>query len=347
LSGRIFLILVLSVSTTGTAETIGNTGTFMFGGTVPSSTPTLPAPLATPPVRPRDLGLPANSAPVVSGEAPFQARINIGSTRCPDPVAHPKARQTPVKVYVDQQTQTIRIETPDRPQPVQSRVSTGGGLKIPNGELKKAPYCAQTPQFPSVPAARAGQPARPSQPLIISAVTPEMFNGTGCTSDEIRAKSTVFPMYHTRTFTDKHGKPVPMPNAVRISGGIFFHEVPSSYREMLGHNVSGDCIRLAPSVAKFLRTQIAKYGAIQVEVSAPPTVDPRMPQYCDARMVADASRRLQPNSQNIASRPQPTGTEDVVGGQESFFSLLGRMFTPQPARSRPVAGYQLNRESQN
>jgi len=373
-NARIFLTIVLSVSGTAMAETIGTTGggSFMFGGSAPAAAPVAPAPRAPidvrtpiqrntenalpplPPPRPRDLTAPAaaitpaTSIPAVAGDMPFKASINIGSTRCPDPVAHPNARQTPVKVYVDQQTQSIRIETPDRPRPVESRVSTGGGLKIPNGELKKAPYCARTPQFPAAPAARAGQP------LIISAVTPEMFNGTGCTSDEIRAKSTVFPMYHTRTFTDKNGNPVPMPNAVRIAGGIFFHEVPPSYREMLGHNVSGDCVRLAPSVAKFLRTQIAKYGAIQVEVSAPPTVDPRMPQYCDDRMVADASQRLRPNAPNVASRPQTTGTEDVYGGQESFFSVLGRFFTPQqmpssgaPRPARPVAGYQSNQPTRN
>lgn len=366
MKARILLTIVLSFSGTAIAETIGHTGggSFMFGGSVPSSTPIAPAPRPSPevrtpvqpsnemafpplpPPRPRDLALPAEVT-TPSSEVPFKASINIGSTRCPDPVAHPNARQTPVKVYVDQQTQSIRIETPDRPRPVESRVSTGGGLKIPNGKLKKAPYCARTPQFPSAPAARPGQPVRAAQPLIISAVTPEMFNGTGCTSDEIRAKSTVFPMYHTRTFTDKNGNPVPMPNAVRIAGGIFFHEVPPSYREMLGHNVSGDCVRLAPSVAKFLRTQIAKYGAIQVEVSAPPTVDPRMPQYCDDRMVADATQRLRPNAPNIASRPQATGSEDVYGGQESFFSVLGRIFSPQqvpssrtPRPSRPVAGYQ-------
>ncbi len=263
-------------------------------------------------------------APTAVSEAPFQASVAIGTTRCPEPVAHPNARNTPVKVYVNQQTQKIEIVSPDLPQVVPSRISTGGGLKIPNGELKKAPYCARTPR---------------KERLIVSAVTPEMFKGSGCTEDEVRAKSTVFPMYHTRTFTDKNGKPVPMPNAVRITGGIFFHEVPPSYREMLGHNVSGECVRLAPGVARFLQSQIKKYGAIEVNITDPPTVAREMPQYCDDQMVANAKYRQSGGAvTTTASRPQPTGSEGVYGGEDSFFSVLGRIFTPkpEPTTARPA-----------
>jgi hypothetical protein len=144
-------------------------------------------------------------------------------------------------------------------------------------------------------------------------------------------KSTVFPMYHTRTFTDKRGNPVPMPNAVRIVGGIFFHEVPPSYRELLGHNVSGECVRLAPSVAKFLKGQIEKYGAIEVSISEPPQISRRMPQYCDEQMVADARSGRPVGS---GAPPQATGSEGVYGGEESFFSILGRIFNPQQTRPR-------------
>ena len=172
-----------------------------------------------------------------------------------------------------------------------------------------------------------------------------MFKGTGCTDDEIRAKSTVFPMYHTRTFTDAKGKPVPMPNATRIAGGIFFHEVPPSYARMLGHNVSGECVRLKPSVAKFLREQTEKYGAIEVTIGEPPTVGRNMPQYCDAQTIADIGRRQRTPEPTAAAtpRPAPTGSEGVYGGEENFFSMLGRLFgggqQPQaPARrARPVA----------
>jgi hypothetical protein len=189
----------MGISTGAFAETIGTTGGgFMFGGGEAESRPVPPRPVPvvrppqrtaeviaaplpppTPPARPVDL---APAQPVSTGGAPYQASIAVGSTRCPDPVAHPNARNTPVKVYVDQQTQTVRIVTPDRQQPVESRVSTGGGLKIPNGKLKKAPYCARTPS---------------KDRLVISAVTPEMFKGTGCTPDEIHGFPDVpHPHFH-------------------------------------------------------------------------------------------------------------------------------------------------------
>lgn len=356
MKGVFTLTILMGISHTAGAETFGTGGSFMFGGSAGESAPVTPAPAPPrppvdirpaaaraeiiamplppptpmPPTRPATVQIPATQGPPVTGDVPFQATVAIGSTRCPEPLAHPNARNTPVKVYVDQQGQSVRIDTPDRPQPIESRVSTGGGLKIPNGEVKKAPYCARTPR---------------KERLIVSAVTPDMFKGSGCTPDEIRAKSTVFPMYHTRTFTDKNGQPIPMPQAVRIVGGIFFHEVPPSYREMLGHNVSGECVRLAPSVAKFLQAQIKKYGAIEVNITDPPQVARQMPQYCDDQMAANARQRQQGPGTSVAAAPQATGSEGVYGGEQSFFSILGRFFNPNPqpqvqqapGPSRPVA----------
>lgn len=300
------------------AETISTGGGFMFGGRAPDPTPAV-SPSPKPALAPVPAALPAPKpqplvSPVASGPAPFQASVAIGSTRCPQPVAHPNAANTPVKVYVDQQTQTVRIVTPDRPQPVESVVSTGGGLKVPNGRLNARPYCARTPK---------------KDRLVVSAVTEDMYKGSGCTPDEIRENTTVFDMYHSRTFTDKDGNEVPMPKAVRIMGGIFFHEVPPSYAKMLGHNVSGECVRLKPAVAKFLNDQIRKWGAIEVNITDPPEVASNMPQYCTPEMVADARRRQQmDNGSQFSATPTPraTGTEGVYGGEESFFSALGRIF---------------------
>lgn len=358
--GQIVLAIFMGIAPNALAETIGMGGGFLFGG---ESTPVAPRPpvdirppvarppetLTVPVPKPRPQTKPVETAapmpkpvpappPTAPTDVPFKASVAIGSTRCPEAIAHPNARNTPVKVYVNQQTQSVSIVTPDRPQALQSIVSTGGGLKIPNGKIKKDPYCARTPK---------------KDGLIVSAVTPEMFEGTGCTPEEIRARSTVFKDYKTNTFTDKEGRPVPMPQAIRIIGGIFFHEVPPSYTNLLGHNVSGECIRLKPAVAKYLQAQIRKYGAIEVNITEPPEVAREMPQYCDDRMAADAKNRQRPDG-SIASIPQATGTEDVYGGERSFFGQLAKInplnwFKPQapaqyappssqpPRPSRPVA----------
>jgi len=333
--GLVILLVLMVMAPAAQAERMGGgQGSFIFApepvetrvqAPRPAVVPKPPAPVApatslasdhpAPPPRPAHL---PSAQPAQGSTAPFQATLGGPDTRCPDPIAHPNARNTPVKVYVDQQTQRIEIQSPDLPKPREAAVSTGGGLKIPNGEIKKPPYCARTPR---------------KDRLIISAVREEMFKGTGCTPDEIRAKSTVFPMYHTRTFTDKDGKPIPMPRAIRITGGIFFHEVPPSYKEMLGHNVSGECVRLPANTAAFLQKQIEKYGAIEVTMSDPPQVSRQMPQYCDEQMVARARGDVQ--SGQIAAA-QRTGSEGVYGGNESFFSVLGRLFGGGQ-QSAPVA----------
>lgn len=228
---------------------------------------------------------------------------------CYTPSVNTQITNPQVIVPVNQLDQTISIETPDRAEPVVAKVSTGGGLKIPNGSIKKGPYCARTPRMDR---------------RIIRAITASDFKGTSCTPDQIRDRATVFPMYHTRTFTDKNDNPIPMPKAIRIDGGIFFHEVPPSYRGLLGQNVSGECVRLDPKTAKFLFDQIQKYGAIEVSISEPPEVSREMPQYCDARMVAQARGDLQSGR---LSQAQATGSEDVYGGVGSFTNLLGRAVT--------------------
>lgn len=322
-----------------------------------AQTPPQPAPQPAPP--------PAQVAG--APEKTYFPTINKDPSKCSEPVQHPEARNTPLKVYVDQESQTIRVCSPERPcqtNPdgsisggVTGPVSTGGGLKIPNGEIQKSPYCARTPK---------------AERKIVSAVRPSDFDGTGCNDGQVRQLATVFgnknirktgrmqndDIYLTATFTDKENHPIPMPDAVRIweKAGIFFHEVPPSYANRLGHAVSGECIRLPKSSvvtrdgqkveqasASYLKKLILRYGAMEVNMGPPPQNVPRYlvnqqgqrfvnPSYCDEQMVAEAKYGVQ--SGQIAGN-QRTGSEDVVGGGnifEQFFGGLGRIFgvNPQP-----------------
>lgn len=321
-----FLLLFILLGSFAKAESIGGVGLLIedddddvqLTKTPPQKTQLTVSPVPVPAVRPVPV-VPASSTAKSTG-VPFQA--TLGQGKCPDVIPHPDAKNTPVKVYVDQQSQKVVIQTPE--QVYHSKVSTGGGLKIPNGELKKGPYCARTPK---------------KEKLIVSAVTEDMFAGTGCTPDEIRSKSTVFSTYFTRTFTDSEGKPLPMPHAVRISGGIFFHEVPGAYANLLGYNVSGECVRLPPQMAKTLEGLIKKYGAIEVNITDPPEVNPRAPNYCDDRMVARATEDQKYGSvSGPGVGPRPTGTEGVYGGTQSFLDGVVKIFKgfqpQQPGRSR-------------
>lgn len=253
-----------------------------------------------------EYGPPEDVSPAASTVA-----STIASEGCAKPVTSPDAAKTPVEVWVDQDKQTITIHSPDRKTDLVDKVSTGGGLKIPNGKLKVSPYCARTPKMDR----------------LISAVKVEDFANTSCTADQKRDNSTVFPMYYSRTFTDDRGRLAPMPKAIRIDRGIFFHVVPSSAKRLLGHNVSGECVRLSESTATFLWNQINKYGAIKVHISEPPIIDnPHMPQYCDQQMVARA--KLDQQNGRISPATRPTGTEGIVGGEESAERIFARILDP-------------------
>ncbi len=227
--------------------------------------------------------------------------------KCVTPDVNRHLKSSPVKVFVDQQDQTITIVTPDRVQPLVDKVSTGGGRKIPNGKFKKPPYCACTPKI---------------ERRLIRAIKESDFDKTTCSPAEIRARSTVFAKYESHTFTDGRGRFVPMPKAIRINGGIFFHQVPSSYKELLGRDVSGDCVRLSSKTASFLMNQINKYGAIEVNISEPRRISRKEQQYCDAQTLAQVRQDLRSGR---IPKAQATGSEDVFGGVDSFVSLLGRM----------------------
>lgn len=249
------------------------------------------------------------AAPTIPSNVLFPVKAKITAGDCQEPIASPDASKTPVEVWVDQQTQTIKIVTPDRKAPLVDTISSGGGLKIPNGELKKDPYCARTPKIDKV----------------VSAIEPHEFDETTCKHQTKRDMSTVFNDYKTRTFTDKYGRQVPMDDAIRIEGGIFFHTVPPSYAELMGQNVSGECIRLFKKTAVFLQAQIRKYGAIKVHISEPPPPVPGAPNYCDEEKVAQAIREKQQGS--TAPTAQVTGTEDVPGGTKSAVDLFARWET--------------------
>lgn len=251
-----------------------------------------------------------DKTPIEIKSLPTEPEVVAKPAGCVIPDSNSDKTSSPVKVFVDQQNQTISISTPDLEEPWESKVSTGGGLKIPNGKNAKGPYCARTPAIKK----------------LIRAVPEADFEGSGCTADQIHDNATVFRMYHTNTFSDENKRPIPMPNAIRINQGIFFHEVPPSYAKLLGKNVSGECVRLTPKTAKFLREQIEKYGAIEVTISEPPDED-HTAQYCDERMVARARADIRDanNGGYRSSVPiQSTGSEGVYGGVESLANILSR-----------------------
>lgn len=194
-------------------------------------------------------------------------------------------------VTVDKWTQTITIETADFNEPWVRKVSTGGGLKVPNGKNSKSPYCASTPEVKSkfIPAITSGP------------------------------NTTMEKMHYSNTFA-YGGEPAPMPWAIRIEGGVFFHErgdssikvrtkdgvVPVSYNHLLGQNVSGECVRLDSQTARLLYGLALKYGGITASITGQDPlpvnegyctrIDGKKkcfaPNYCDEKMVALAKKGM-------------------------------------------------------
>lgn len=243
--------------------------------------------------------------------------------KCPMPQMTQAHRNTPVEVYIDQEKQLMYVKRPKRAGKAEifsTRISTGGGLKIPNGinAAGKSPYCARTPSFKNV---------------IIPAFKESDFDPTLCTADEIRSRATVFENYYTRTFSDKEGNPIPMPKAIRLAGGIFLHQVPPSYKGLLGENVSGECIRMNEVVSKQLFEEILLHGAIKVTVSEPPAPHTCKAQYCDQAMIDKAKADIASGKIPVTKR---NGSEGLFGGTESFMSKLAcpntQSSTPDEAR---------------
>ena len=330
MKAQVAVLILMGMVPSVNAEVVSSGG--LLRGDAPAETPA-PPPLARDAVKPAAAVAPVvqkstQPAPVaVNGSAPFAPTVAKDPSRCPDPVDHPEARNTPVTVFVNQATQTVEIVSPDRPmKPI--KTSTGGGLKIPSVRSGKPIYCAKTP---------------PTNDLIVSAVTEDMFKGTGCDSEAIRAKSTVFDTYKSRTFTDDQGKEVPLPKAVRVfkKGGIFFHTAPSKYVTALGLPVSGECIRLSSKDATFLNQQVRKYGAIKVTISERPVYPKGHPGYCDNQMIAQAKNETQGG--NVAPANRQTGSEGIYGMRgDDPLTALGKWFgfvpqEPQKPAAAPAA----------
>lgn len=268
-----------------------------------------------------------SNAPLAGPNLDFGSSVvttqSAPAAACPQPKITEAQRKTPVEVYIDQEKQLMYVKRPARAGKASifvTRISTGGGLKIPNGinAAGKSPYCARTPSFKNV---------------IIPAIKESDFDPTLCTPDQARARATVFENYYTRTFSDKEGNPIPMPKAIRLAGGIFLHQVPPSYTKMLGENVSGECIRMNPTVSKQLFEEIMIHGAIKVTVSEPPKAHPCKAQYCDQKMLDQAKQDL---AEGKIPSTKRTGSEGLFGGSEGFFSRLScpntQDSTPDEAR---------------
>jgi hypothetical protein len=242
------------------------------------------------------------------------------------PAGAPDPEQTPITVYVDQKSQKIDIqmdEFADHGDIVMARklmkdkkvrqVSTGGGLKFPNGEdpvtgepNQRPPYCAKTPEI---------------RRHLVRAITEDQFDPSQCDARDIRAKTTVFETYHSGTFTDASGNPVPMRNAIRIDDeGDFLHCAPRAYAGKLGKRVSGGCVRLSETMCKFLFDMTKKYGGIRVNVTKAPAPNRcnKKADFCDARMEKMAQ------AGQITPVDVKNGTEDTGSfkGVESFFQCL-------------------------
>ncbi len=254
----------------------------------------------------------------------------------------PYLSNSDLEIYINQQTQTMTVNSPDFREPISFKISSGGGLKTPDVRSGKPPYCARTPEIKT---------------RIITAFEPKDFAGRrDCTQDQIRGRSTAWAgnSYRSSTFTNSDGSGVVMPNALRLMGGIFIHQVAPAYKNLLGYNVSGECIRVpgrvvAPAwiqhlpssaldksvlrvfrkrddstryldVSATLYLQMIRHGAMKVTVSPPPELTRQSKQYCDQAMVDARQREIITGRYNPQ---QATGSEGVDGGVSGFFSAIG------------------------
>lgn len=207
---------------------------------LPASTGPRPAPLSqSAQVSPAviDEGVPAPVAPTGAGRRCVPNR--------------PYKASSPLKIVVDQLTQTATVESPDFPvgQKLEFKVATGGGVtttkhgittnaKIPEPGSGVEPYCPQTNMFPGV--------AQNKDPIVTAFESREFEGRRDCTPDEVRGRTTVFPgnTYRSTQFAAQ------MPNAIRFRGGQFLHRCLDSENPAyntcarLGAPTSGECVRV-------------------------------------------------------------------------------------------------------
>lgn len=204
-------------------------------------------------------------------------------------------------VEVDRSTQTIRVKTPRGDW--EDKVSTGGGLKLPNGveRADKTPYCGNDE-------------------------TPDL-NQKSIKAIESGAGRTMEPVHYSNTFSDAQGKKIAMPWAIKLGGGIYFHESPPSYVGLLGQNVSGGCIRLSPARAKQLYAEMLEYGGMTVSIYGDnPISKPGERGYCTAEMVEHAKYE-------IAKKKSETGRDLTSDGISDIFSSIAEAFGGRPSGS--------------
>lgn len=200
-------------------------------------------------------------------------------------------------IEVDRSTQTITVKTPQGDWT--DKVSTGGGLKFPNGveAQGRSPYCANnvTPSFDQV-------------------YFPAITSGPG---------TNMKPVHYSNTFSDQKGNKIAMPWAINLGAGIYFHEAPPSYVGLLGQNVSGGCIRLSPARAKQLYAQMIENGGATVSIFGEnPESNPGDRSYCDKEMILEARARL-------ADQKMRTGREANSREVSNIFTAIYSAFGGQ------------------
>lgn len=296
---------------------------------------------------------------------PISAASSTGTGRgCLPPRPYKSKEETVLKIYVDQQRQVMTVQSPDFPTPVEFPVSTGGGLKIPTAGpdgKPKDPYYACTPEL---------------KERVITGFEPSDFAGRAdCSPEDVRFRSTMFfgDSYRSATFTTESGEGVVMPNALRVTGGIFIHKVPRAYKKLIGRNVSGECIRVpewheAPDWiqaidAKKFDTKAmtardvritSKDGSTRVErqLDVSETLYKQMKKH-GSMMVSitpppdavchlplkERQERALADAGRMPVETKSTGTEGVIGGIDDFFSNLGKLFSGTGSRPQPSRPY--------
>lgn len=229
---------------------------------------------------------------------------------------------SPVKVYVDKSRQLMTVYSPESPDGETFKVSTGGGLKIPNfeDETKNVPYCAETPDV-------EGRIMR-AKPGV-----------------------TMKPLHESSEFRDAQGRKAPMKNAILIDGarGIYFHEVLPNYQGYMGDNRSGGCVRLFPKDSRRLYYLMEKYGSLEINIygqrrQPPEASGPRgwtreeLRRGCTPEM-AQAMHQQMLNGENV----ERTGDEGIFTG---IFDALGSLFGGGGGKPRKSPSYSTNDDSQ-
>ena len=169
------------------------------------------------------------------------------------------------------------------------KVSTGGGFKNPTGVANKAPYCASTPVVPkaNIVDKKAKLYLAADHPGFQYQFIPALTSGPRITMERV---------HYSRTFEDDSGEPIPMPNAIHVTGGIYLHEVPPAYVDLLGYAVSGGCVRLHKTASNLLWDLAIRYGGIHLAITGqnPPAIKfkrkngKRIDTTCTSEMIEEA-----------------------------------------------------------